>query len=215
MLHNIAEHLLEHIQPGEKIDKFVLKEMHEHLDEMEEQVEMFHDHVAHVSSKWHRRKQMPETKEGDKLPVSLIVPVTMDCFTDGFLIGVSVALSRKAGIILGFANMLEMGFLGCAYASRLKRCTGSSFTARILALYLPPIVMLLAAGLGATVASATIHIPAIFISFVAFGTVALLSLVCNELLIEAHEAHAEDEKWWISIQIFAGIYLVLMTADSI
>jgi hypothetical protein len=38
-------------------------------------------------------------------------------------------------------------------------------------------------------------------------------LVCNELLIEAHEAHEADEKWWITVQIFAGIYLVLMTED--
>ena len=38
MLHNIAEHLLEHIQGDEKIDKYVLQEIHEHLDEMEEQV---------------------------------------------------------------------------------------------------------------------------------------------------------------------------------
>ena len=121
MLHNIAEHLIEHLNPGEKIDAFVMKEIHEHLDEMEEEINLFHDTVQHVASKWHRRTQLVETELGDTLPVSLIVPVTMDCFVDGFLIGVSMAISRKAGIILGFANTFEMGFLGMAYSARLVK----------------------------------------------------------------------------------------------
>ena len=62
--------------------------------------------------------------EGDKVPYGLVVPVIMDCFTDGFLIGVAVALSFKAGIILGAANCLEMSFLGMAYSTRLVKCTG-------------------------------------------------------------------------------------------
>jgi hypothetical protein len=54
----------------------------------------------------------------------------------------------------------------------------------------------------------------LFIAFVAFGVVALLFLVCNELLIEARNAQGEDEKWWISLCIFAGVYVVLL-ADRI
>lgn len=45
---------------------------------------------------------------------------------------------------------------------------------------------------------------------VAFGTVALLFLVCNELLIEAREAQGEDERWYISIMVFVGVYIVIM-----
>ena len=40
------------------------------------------------------------------LTADLIIPVAMDCFVDGFLIGVSCAISRKAGYTLGLANTL-------------------------------------------------------------------------------------------------------------
>ena len=53
-------------------------------------------------------------------------------------------------------------------------------------------------------------VPAVFVSFVAFGVVSLLALVCNELLIEAKEAQGEKEIIWVNLLIFAGIYLVLM-----
>jgi hypothetical protein len=45
--------------------------------------------------------------------------------------------------------------------------------------------MFLASGLGALLAGAAQSVPAVYIGFVAFGVVALLFLVCNELLIEA------------------------------
>jgi zinc transporter ZupT len=65
---------------------------------------------------------------------------------DGFLIGVSVAISPKAGIVLAFANCFEMSFLGMAYASRLVKCTGTSALTRGVALYGPPMLMFFAAG---------------------------------------------------------------------
>ncbi len=66
-------------------------------------------------------------------------------------------------------------------------------------MYAPPVVMFFSAGLGAMLA----------FDVVAF-VVALLFLVCNELLIEAKNAQGEDEKWWISLCIFLGIYMVLI-----
>ena len=62
---------------------------------------------------------MVEPLLGDKIPISLVVPVTLDCFTDGFLIGVSVSISPSAGIVLGIANCLEMSFLGEFYFKKL------------------------------------------------------------------------------------------------
>lgn len=70
---------------------------------MDHQIEDFHENVAKVSNRWnhHNRTTLFVTKPGDTLPVGLVIPVTLDCFTDGFLIGVSCALSPPAGIILG------------------------------------------------------------------------------------------------------------------
>lgn len=204
-----VEHLVEHINEP-VIDNHVLHEMHEHMFSMDREIAKLHDIVETNASKWRRNDQLPQTQIGDTLPVNLILPVTIDCFVDGFLIGVSVAISPKAGFILAIANCFEMAFLGMAYASRLVRCTGTSAFKRNLALYAPPFVMFLAAGLGALLAGATRETPMIFIAFVAFGVVALMFLVCNELLIEAKNAQGEEEKWWISICIFLGIYMVLI-----
>ena len=184
--------------------------MHAHMATMGRQIIKFHDIVESNASKWRRNCSLPQTQIGDRLPVNLILPVTVDCFVDGFLIGVSVAISPKAGFILAVANCFEMSFLGMAYASRLVKCTGASVLSRNLALYGPPVIMFLAAGVGALMAHTVKHIPMIFIAFVALGVVALLFLVCNELLIEAKNAQGEDEKWWISICIFLGIYMVLI-----
>lgn len=208
-LKSTVEHLVEHINEP-IIDKHVLREMHEHMGMMDRQIARFHDIVESNASKWRRNDALPQTQIGDKLPINLILPVTIDCFVDGFLIGVSVAISRKAGFILATANFFEMSFLGMAYASRLVKCTGASVIMRNLALYAPPVVMFFSAGLGAMLAATVRHIPVCFIAFVAFGVVALLFLVCNELLIEAKNAQGEDEKWWISICIFLGIYMVLI-----
>jgi len=79
-----------------------------------------------------------------------------------------------------------MGSLGMAYACRLNKCTSSSLLYRNIALYGAPLLMFLAAGLGALIASAAEHVPSLFVAFVAFGCVALLSLVCNELIVEAY-----------------------------
>jgi len=204
-----VEHLLEHINE-QTIDKEVLQEMRIHMDYMDKQISFFHDSIEKVTQKWKRNHQLPATQEGDTLPLGLVLPVTMDCFVDGFLIGISTAINFKAGAVLGAANCLEMSFLGMAYAARLKKCTASSFLDRMLALYAPPLLMTASAILGAVVGDATRASRAIFIALVAFGSVALLFLVCNELLIEAREAQGDDERWWISITVFLGIYIVLM-----
>jgi zinc transporter ZupT len=164
-----VEHLLEHIQEP-NLDKDVVREMRIHMDHMDKQISLFHESIETAAAKWHRSLPKIATNEGDKLPMGLILPVCLDCFVDGFLIGITSVVSLKAGIILSFANCLEMSFLGMAYSARLKKCTGSSFCARLTALYGPPWIMFLAAGLGAALGSLVEHIPAIFIGMVAFGT---------------------------------------------
>jgi hypothetical protein len=45
--------------------------------------------------------------------------------------------------------------------------------------------MFLASGFGAYLAETARSVPAVYVGFVSFGVVALLFLVCNELIIEA------------------------------
>lgn len=202
-------HVLEHINEP-VIDQSTLEEVHDHMNEMDAQLNFFHESVESAASRWQRSRPLMDTEVGDKLPVGLVIPVVLDGFVDGFLIGVATALSHKAGIILGFANILEMAFLGMAYSSRLNKCTGSSCLVRAIALYSPALIMFLSSGVGAALAILSVEYPAFYIGFVAFGVVALLFLVCNELLIEARAAQGSEERWWISILVFIGIYVVLM-----
>ena len=143
--------------------------------------------------------------------MGLLLPVIVDSIVDGFLIGLSVALSPKAGYILSGANCLEMSFLGMALTVRVMKCTGSSELVRNLSIVAPPFIMLLASTLGALVGMIVLDHHVFFVIFVSFGVVALLFLVCNELLIEAKSIQGDEEIWWITCMIFVGIYLVLIT----
>jgi zinc transporter ZupT len=192
-------------------DLNLIKEIHEHMDDMERVIGSFHDQVAFATDRWMRRhRDLPDTTAGDVVPVSLVIPVAMDSFVDGLLIGIASALQFRAGLVLALANMMEMGFLGMAYSLRISRCTGSSVMVRNVALFSPPLIMTVAAGLGALVAHGARQIPALFVSFVGFGIVALLALVCGELLIEARENQGEATYWYVQLCLFAGVYIVLV-----
>ena len=204
-----SDHLLEHLNEA-YIDQFLIKEIYEHMAEMDVHIHHFHDSVDVMDKIWRRSRPLVDPAVGDTLPVSLIIPVTLDCFVDGFLIGLSLGLNPKAGIILAMANCLEMSFLGMAYSARIAKCTGSTSFHRMLAILCPPLIMFLAAGIGAWLANITVAHPTVYVAFISFGIIVLLSLVCGELLIEAREAQKDDEKWYVSILVFVGIYLVLM-----
>jgi len=217
-----AEHLVEHIDskeegvPACELDMEVLKEVHAHMGDMDKQINYFHDSVQKAASRWGRKAYtLPDPELGDTIPMGLVVPVTIDCLVDGFLIGVTVALSPKAGIILGAANCLEMGSLGLAYSVRLYKCTGTRPFIRYLALYLPCACMLLASGLGAVLASASQSVPAVFVGFVAFGTVALLTLAINELFLEAHNLLGDEGPEWPSMCMLFAVWLVLIVDKSV
>jgi zinc transporter ZupT len=106
-----------------------------------------------------------------------------------------------------------MAFLGMAVSVRVRKCTGSSVAVRYLSMIAPPVVMYLTTLIGAAMGSAAKSVPFIFVTFVSFGVVALLFLVCNELLVEARKAHEENEKWWITAVVFLGIWLVMVMGD--
>jgi hypothetical protein len=111
----------------------------------------------------------------------LILLVTVKYFVDGFLIGISTAINYKAGIILGFANFGN-GLSG--YGIRFSFGEMYSFGSFCGDVWTSSIDVPFC-RFRRSDGSATKAIPAEFIGMVAFGTVALVFLVCNELLIEA------------------------------
>jgi zinc transporter ZupT len=210
----MCHHLIDHIERPQ-ITIPVIREMHQHIDDMDHQINSIHHITEEVSFKWRRTtKSIPDPAVGSTVPASLLIPVTIDGFVDGFMIGIACAVSHKAGLILSMANFLEMAFLGMAVSVRIRKCTGSSLAVRYASIVGPPIIMFLATVLGAACGSAAKAIPLLFVTFVSFGVVALLFLVCNELLVESRKVQEEEgEHWWVAGMIFLGVWMVIVMGD--
>lgn len=115
--------------------------------------------------------------------VSLIATVGLDVLIDGLILGLGFAAGAKAGILLTIALTLELLFLGLSVSATLSQASSDrkkiiTITAG-LALLLP---------VGATLGTALAGLSGfILAALLAFGLVALLYLVTEELLVEAHE----------------------------
>ena len=204
----LAHHLLQHID-STGFDVEVIKEIHSHIDEVERHLLFFHEDVEKAFSKWHKKRELVTPAPGAQIPSSLVMPVLVDAMLDGFLIGITSAVNPKAGLILGLANCIEMGFLGIALSIRIAKCTGSSVLLRVASLVAPPLAMFAMAMVGGLAGAGAESHPVLLVAVVCFGIVVLLALVCNELLIEAAEGN-RDEVWWVSAMTFVGCYSVVV-----
>src|SRR5512140_4018882 len=112
-----------------------------------------------------------------------LVPIGVDLVLDGLLIGIAVTAGMKQGILLTIALALELFSLGLAMAVQFG---GTKVLVRVLAPTGIACLMIVGAVLGRTLlADASEHTLAGLLSF---GCAALLFLVTEELLIEAHES---------------------------
>jgi len=112
-----------------------------------------------------------------------LVPIGVDLLLDGLLIGIAMTAGMKQGLLLTVALALELFSLGLAMALSFGT---AKLPVRILAPTAIASLMIVGALLGRVfLADASIHILAGLLSF---GCAALLFLVTEELLIEAHES---------------------------
>jgi len=162
---------------------------------------------------FHRWEVLPAPdpeKRSEILPIALIFAVYVDCFVDGFLIGLSFIASQHAGIVMAVATCIEMGFLGLSFSASIKIST-SKLWKHILVIIFGPLILAVAGAVGSAAGVAVEHIPSLYLGFVSFAVVALLFLVTQELLIEAHENTEGKEIWWINVWMFLGIFLILLS----
>lgn len=133
--------------------------------------------------------------------LSLVYVAAADVFIDGFLFSIGFGAGHHAGVILAIALSIEALFL----ALTVTAAAASSPRRRLLT----PIGLagLLASGalLGGLLVSAISGTGLTLI--LAFGAVALLYLVVEELLVEAHET--ADTAFAISL-FFAAFLLLLL-----
>lgn len=134
----------------------------------------------------------------------LLAAVGVDITIDGFLIGIGFTAGAKQGILLTVALTLELLSLGLAMVTTLHQ-TGVSTRRSILTNTGLALLILFGAIVGVTLL-AGFSGPAQD-AVLAFGVAALLYLVTEELLVEAHEI---PETALVTSIFFVGFLLLLV-----
>jgi len=138
-----------------------------------------------------------------KGPAGLMSVTGIDILVDGLVLGIAFAAGAKAGILLTVALTIEVLFLGLTVANELGE--GGASKGKVVGLTAALVLLLpLGALLGGPVGSLPAAVQAGFLSF---GLIALLYLVTEELLIEAHET---EDRPWVTAMFFAGFLLLLL-----
>jgi len=138
------------------------------------------------------------------LPWGLLVAIGIDILIDGLLLGIGFAAGAKEGTLLAIALTIELLSLGLATTVELR--DGGHSKGRAVGIVAgTSLMLLLGAGIGTTVLrGATGNLLEIVLSF---GLAALLFLVTEELLTEAHE---EAETPLLTLAFFVGFLLFLL-----
>lgn len=138
------------------------------------------------------------------LPVSLLIAIGVDIFIDGLLLGIGFSAGNKEGVLLAVALSVELLSLGMATATELgNKNVGKRKSLGLIILL--ALVFFISAILGASLLHSLPHKAMEVV--LSFGLSALLFLVTEELLIEAHET---KETVWHTAAFFGGFLLFLV-----
>lgn len=148
-----------------------------------------------------------EASAGDtwqvRVPTSLLLVSGVDIALDGLLIGISFAAGARHGLLITIALTLEVLFLGVATAAAMS---GPGLRRRVVVTTLAFAALLLAgAAVGAYFLAGVDGV--ILDAVMSFGVAALLYLVTEELLVEAHEV---DETPLLTSMFFVGFLALLL-----
>ena len=140
-------------------------------------------------------------------PVGLVLTVGVDVLVDGLLLGIAFAAGARAGILLTMALTIEVLFLGMTVATELKEAVASQL--RVVGIVA---LIVLALPFGTIIAGPVAALPGpVLTGFFSFGLMALLYLVTEELLADAHET---PDKPWVAAMFFTG-FLLMITLDEL
>lgn len=156
--------------------------------------------AAMLGIKWLGRKT-----EGQ---VGLVAITGVDILIDGVVLGIGFAAASRQGILLTIALTMEVLFLGLTMALELREAVSS----RLLAVGVVGAVGLLL-PIGAAIGSLAGALPGFWLAVLyAFALIALLYLVTEELLVEAHE---KPDSALITSMFFIGFLAILLLEEAI
>lgn len=136
----------------------------------------------------------------------LIITVGIDVLIDGILIGVAFAAGANEGILITIALTLEILFLGLSVVAAMPET--ASKIRRIATASGLGVLLLLGAAAGAVVFGGLTGPELALI--LAFGSAALLYLVTEELLVEAHEVRETAGSTSLFFVGFLSIFIIDM-----
>ena len=144
--------------------------------------------------------------KGASVPKGLLLATFIDVAVDGFILGAGFAAGGETGAVLAIGLSVELLFLGLALASEATRGW------RIIAISgAIGGTVLVAAVIGKVVLAGASH--AVIGGALSFAAAALLYLVTEELLMEAHEGD-EPETPFSTLVLFAG-FLAFWTVQLV
>jgi len=146
-----------------------------------------------------------EKFEGGQGSGSLVIAAGVDVFIDGLLMGVSFDIGIKEGIIITVALSIELLFLSLSVSSNLAK-EGKSKLRIIVTTIILSLLVLVGATLGGTILQG-IHGSALE-GIIAFAVAALLYLVTEELLVEAHKG--KQDTAFSTTMFFVGFLIVII-----
>jgi zinc transporter, ZIP family len=158
-----------------------------------------------VGVKWFTQDKKKDKSGNGRQPRSLVFAAAIDYVVDGLLIGIGFSVGAKAGGLLTIALSLEGLFLAMAVTSTLNR-KGVAMRWLVITSLMYGLLLAIGAIAGAAVfgrLSGSIH--AVVLSF---GAAALIYLVTEELLVEAHD-HETPENPLTAAIFFVGFLLMI------
>ena len=158
--------------------------------------------IAGESAETHEKGE--SAKKAETVSLSMLAGIGVDILVDGFLIGIVFSAGAKEGKLLALALAIELLSLGLALASSMTQ-TRTSRPKIILITTGLSLLIFVGAGIGATVLQNVS--PETLEAVLSFGLAALLFLVTEELLTEAHEV---PETPLITSSFFLGFLLFLI-----
>jgi zinc transporter, ZIP family len=137
----------------------------------------------------------------------LVAASGVDVFIDGLLMGVSFDVGLKEGVIITIALTIELLFLAISVVSSLAK-NGKSPRTIIAVTVMLAVLVLIGASLGGLflegLSGQSLEI------VIAFATAALLYLVTEELLVEAHKGR---DNAFATTMFFIG-FLIIMVLEN-
>jgi ZIP family zinc transporter len=154
-----------------------------------------------------RKLESKPKNAASNVPPGLLIAVGIDLLLDGLLVGLSSTLGSKQGSILTIALTIEILFIGLSVATSLNH-TGLGRRRSVLISSSLGLSTALGAILGAALLAGASS--AILALVLAFGAAALLYLVVEELLTEAHE---QEETTLLGATFFLGFLTIYILGE--